>query len=161
MIDSKINVLTETDSKKDREKIKRIEARKRFTKQNLSIFSKLQIQTRNRKRTSQIIKSEKIENDELLDDEYDILEKMITSRSISTESHKRTNESKLTELDKKKTKLTNKQKLMTTHEKDVTRIVKIEFQRNSKIDLFVVLRCELSTMYLSASSDRKEEIIHF
>ena len=161
MIDNKINVLIETDSKENREKTKRIEARKRLTKQNLSILSKLQVQTRNRKRTNQIIKSERVENDELLDDEYDIFEEVITSKSIFTESHKRINESKLTKLDKKKTKLINKQRLMTSHEKDVIKIIKIEFQRNSKIDLLVVFRCEFNTMYLSTSSNREKEIIHF
>ena len=50
---------------------------------------------------------------------------------------------------------------MASHEEDVARVIKIEFQQNSKIELSIVLRCELSTMYLAASSDRKEEIIHF
>ena len=161
MIDNKINVLIEIDSKKNRKKTKRIETRKRFTKQNLSIFSKLQVQIRNRKRINQIIKSEKIENDELFDDEYDIFEKIITFKSIFTKNHKRINESKLIELNKKKTKLINKQKLMTSHEKDVIKIIKIEFQRNSKIDLFVIFRCEFNTMYLSINSNRKKKIIHF
>ena len=160
MIDNKINVLIEIDSKKNREKIKRVETRKQFIKQNLFIFSKLQIRIRNRKKTNQIIKNEKVENDELFNDENNIFEKIIIFKSISTESHKRINESKLIELNKKKIKLINKQKLMTSHEKNVIKIVKIEFQRNSKIDLLVIFRCELNTMYLSTNSNRKKKIIH-
>ena len=102
MINNKINVLIEIDNKKNREKTKRVETRKQFIKQNLFIFSKLQIKIKNRKKINQIIKNEKIENDELFDDENDIFEKKITFKSIFTKNHKRINESKLIELNKKK-----------------------------------------------------------
>ena len=161
MIDNKINVLIEIDNKENREKTKRIETRKQFTKQNLSIFSKLQFKTRNRKKISQIIKNEKVENDELLIDDDDILEEKTISKSISTESHKRINESKLIESNKKKTKLINKQKLMTSHENDVIKMIKIEFQSNSKIDLSTIFRCEFNTMYLAISSNQKKKSFIF
>ena len=88
-------------TKKIKKKTKRIETRKQFIKQNFYFFSKLQIEIKNCKKINQIIKNEKIENDELFDDENDIFEKKITFKSIFTKNHKRINESKLIKSNKK------------------------------------------------------------